>query len=182
MQGCCSDLGALRLRSLAGSSCFQALVSQIWFQPWAGKGLTGTLHVNCICGDYGMFIQCSDFLSECLDFLKSLLSAQVLSTEQTFFSLPLPPTPPPFFFLTLLTWLVFLPALFPVVVPVSPHRSGHLWMLINTLRLHNSEDCRTLDFLFIIIVIVLFHFILSFCGKKTWRNMLFFRCPWKNMF
>lgn len=76
------------------------LTSQIWFQaqPWAGKGLTGTLHVNCICGDYGMFIQCSDFLSECLDFLKSLLSAQVLSTEQTFFSLSLPPTPPPSFF------------------------------------------------------------------------------------
>lgn len=72
------------------------LISQIWFQaqPWAGNGLTGTLHVNCICGDYGMFIQCSDFLSECLDFLKSLLSAQVLSSEQTF-SLSL--FPPPFF-------------------------------------------------------------------------------------
>lgn len=43
-----------------------------------------------------MFIQCSDFLSECLDFLKSLLSAQVLSTEQTFLSLSL--SFPPFFF------------------------------------------------------------------------------------
>lgn len=103
-----------------------------------------------------MFIQCSDFLSECLDFLKSLLSAQVLSTEQTFSLSPL--FSPPSFFLALLTWQVFLPALFPVVVPVSPHRSGHLWMQINTLRFQNSGNRRPLDFLFYYSYLISLHF------------------------
>lgn len=118
-----------------------------------------------------MFIQCSDFLSECLDFLKSLLSAQVLSTEQTFFSLSFPPL---LFFFLLCSHGSFSFLLFPVVVPVSPHRSGHSWMQTNTLKLQNSGDRCTLDFLF-----CYYYFIslLSFCIKKTWRNMLFFQLP-----
>lgn len=80
-----------------------------------------------------MFIQCSDFLFECLDFLKSWLSTQVLPREQTLF------------LFVRLTWLAFLPALFPVVVPVSSHRSGHSWMQTKTFNLQNSVDPPPLD-------------------------------------
>lgn len=59
-------------------------------------------------------------------------------------------------------------------MPVSPHRSGHLWMLINTLRLHNSEDCRTLDFL-LIIIIILFHFIILW--QENLKKRALFQLP-----
>lgn len=93
---------------------------------------------------------------------------------------------PFFFFFTLLTWLAFLPALFPVVVPVSAHRSGHLWMQSNTLSLQNSGLtvhwisslflCR-----FLLWTFILFHLFL-FRGNKTRRNMVFSRKAWENIF
>lgn len=58
-------------------------------------------------------------------------------------------------------------------MPVSPHRSEHLWMLINTPKLQNSEDCRTLDFLFINIIFFISLYFIILWQENLKKHALF---------